>query len=95
MGVLVFCFYKFPWWPLHPLGFIAAYSKSMRILWVCFFLGWLCNYLVLHYGGTALYRKVQMIFVGLVIGDMLMGGVWAIVSLFSGIVYPVFPVLGG
>jgi hypothetical protein len=33
--------------------------------------------------------------VGLVIGDMLMGGVWAIVSLFSGIVYPVFPVLGG
>jgi uncharacterized protein DUF6784/uncharacterized protein DUF6785 len=95
MGVLVFCFYKFPWWPLHPLGFIAAYSKSMRILWVCFFLGWLCNYLVLHYGGTALYRKIQMVFVGLVIGDMLMGGVWAIVSLFSGIVYPVFPVLGG
>lgn len=95
MGILVFCFYKFPWWPLHPLGFIAAYSKSMRILWVCFFLGWFCNYLVLHYGGTAFYKKVQMIFVGLIIGDMLMGGVWAIVSLFSGIVYPVFPVLGG
>ncbi|MCT4535406.1 DUF6785 family protein [Halodesulfovibrio sp.] len=95
MCILVFCFYKFPWWPLHPLGFLAAYSKSMRILWVCFFLGWLCNYLVLHYGGTSLYRKVQMLFVGLIIGDMLMGGVWAIVSLFSGIVYPVFPELGG
>lgn len=95
MTVLVFCFYKFPWWPLHPLGFIAAYSKSMRILWVCFFLGWLCNYLVLHYGGTSLYRRIQMVFVGLIIGDMLMGGVWAIVSLYSGIVYPVFPELGG
>ncbi|MCG8529520.1 MAG: hypothetical protein MI749_02525 [Desulfovibrionales bacterium] len=95
MGILVFCFYKFPWWPLHPLGFLAAYSKSMRILWVCFFIGWLCNYLVLHYGGTSLYRRVQMLFVGLIIGDMLMGGIWAIVSLFSGINYPVFPTLGG
>lgn len=95
MGILVFCFYKFPWWPLHPLGYLAAYSKSMRILWVCFFIGWLCNYLVLHYGGTSLYRRIQMLFVGLIIGDMLMGGIWAIVSLFSGIVYPVFPELGG
>lgn len=91
MLLLVFCYYTFHWWPLHPIGFLAAYSKSMRVLWFCFFLGWLCNQLVLHYGGTALYRRLRFFFVGLVIGDILMGGFWHITAFFTGTVYHVFP----
>ncbi|UZP66636.1 hypothetical protein N1030_13600 [Desulfovibrio mangrovi] len=91
MLLLVLGYYRFHWWPLHPLGFLAAYSKSMRVLWFCFLIGWLCNYLVLHYGGTPLYRKVRFFFMGLIVGDILMGGIWAVTGYLSSIHYNVFP----
>lgn len=91
MFTLIYCYYKLPWWPLHPLGYLAAYSAGMKILWYPFFLGWLCNHLVLHYGGTSLYNKVRYLFIGLILGDFLMGGVYAIIGLFSSQAYSVFP----
>jgi hypothetical protein len=91
MFALIYCYYKLPWWPLHPLGYLAAYSAGMKILWYPFFLGWLCNHLVLHYGGTSLYNKVRYLFIGLILGDFLMGGAYAIIGLFSSQAYSVFP----
>ncbi|MBC16106.1 MAG: hypothetical protein CL942_03530 [Desulfovibrio sp.] len=91
MGLLIFCYYKFPWWPLHPLGYLVAYSAGMKILWFPFFLGWLCNHLVLHYGGTSLFNRVRYLFVGLILGDFLMGGVYGFIGLFSSQSYNVFP----
>lgn len=91
MAALIFCYYKFPWWPLHPLGYLAAYSAGMKILWFPFFLGWLCNHLVLHYGGTSLFNRVRNLFIGLILGDFLMGGIYAVLGLFSSRGYSVFP----
>lgn len=91
MGVLIFCYYKVPSWPLHPLGYLVAYSAGMKILWFSFFIGWLCNHLVLHYGGTSLFNRVRFLFIGLVLGDFLMGGVFAVVGLFTDQSYNVFP----
>ena len=91
MGLLIFCYYKFPWWPLHPLGYLVAYSAGMKILWFPFFIGWLCNHLVLHYGGTSLFNRVRFLFIGLILGDFLMGGAYAVVGLFSDQSYMVFP----
>ncbi len=88
---LVAAFSRAPWWPLHPIGYLTAYSQSMRILWFCFFLGWLANHLCLHYGGTALFKRLRFFFAGLVLGDFLMGGLFAAVGLFTGRGYPVFP----
>jgi len=91
MGLLIFCYYKVPGWPLHPLGYLVAYSAGMKILWFSFFIGWLCNHLVLHYGGTSLFNRVRFLFIGLVLGDFLMGGVFAVVGLFNDQSYNVFP----
>lgn len=91
MGLLIFSYYKFPWWPLHPLGYLAAYSGGMQILWFPFFLGWLCNHLVLHYGGTSLFNRVRFLFIGLILGDFLMGGVYAVIGLLNDQAYSVFP----
>ena len=91
MLLMVICYTRLHWWPLHPLGLLAAYSKTMRVLWFCFFIGWLANHLALHYGGTALFRKLRLFFVGLIIGDMLMGGLWAGLGLYTGTIYDVFP----
>ena len=91
MLVLVLCYQRFYWWPIHPIGYLTAYSSSMRILWVSFFIGWLCNAVCMKYGGVQLFRKMQFFFIGLIIGDLLMGGIWAIVGQFSYSSYMVLP----
>ena len=88
---LVFCYQRFYWWPIHPIGYLTAYSSAMRILWVSFFIGWLCNALCMKYGGVNLFRKMQFFFIGLVIGDLMMGGIWAIVAQFTFSSYMVLP----
>lgn len=91
MLVLVVCYHRFYWWPIHPIGYLTAYSSAMRILWVSFFLGWACNALCMRYGGIVLFRKLQYFFIGLIIGDFLMGGGWALLGLFTDVSYQVLP----
>ncbi len=92
MALLVMLYYRFPWWPIHPIGYLAAYSSGMKILWFSFFIGWLCNHICLHYGGAALFKQVRNLFLGFIIGDFVMGGVFAIIGLFTGYSYQVLPV---
>jgi uncharacterized membrane protein YuzA (DUF378 family) len=92
MLILVICYHRVPWWPLHPIGYLTAYSSAMRILWFSFFIGWLCNALCLRYGGVVLFKKIRYFFMGLVIGDFLMGGGWALIGLFSDASYQVLPI---
>jgi hypothetical protein len=91
MLLLVFCYHRFYWWPIHPIGYLTAYSSSMRILWFSFFIGWLCNAVCMRYGGVVLFKKLRFFFIGLIIGDLLMGGTWAIIGLFSDGSYQVLP----
>jgi hypothetical protein len=91
MFLLVIAFHRFYWWPIHPIGYLTAYSSAMRILWLSFFIGWACNSLCMRYGGIVFFRKAQLFFVGLIIGDFLMGGGWAIVGFFTDIGYQVLP----
>jgi hypothetical protein len=88
---LVFCYHRFYWWPIHPIGYLATYSSAMRILWFSFFVGWLVNQLSLRYGGVTLFKKVRFFFFGLILGDFLMGGLWALIGLETGISYMVLP----
>lgn len=92
MLMLVICYHRVPWWPLHPIGYLTAYSSAMRILWFSFFMGWLCNALCMRYGGVVMFKKIRYFFMGLVIGDFLMGGGWALIGLFSDASYQVLPI---
>ncbi len=91
MLVLVILYQRFYWWPIHPIGYLTAYSSAMRILWFSFVVGWLCNHLSLRYGGVSLFKKVRFFFIGLIIGDFLMAGSWALVGLFTFASYQVLP----
>lgn len=91
MFFLVIAYHRFYWWPIHPIGYLTAYSSAMRILWLSFFLGWACNTLCMRYGGIRFFKKAQLFFIGLIIGDFLMGGSWAIVGIFTDIGYQVLP----
>ncbi len=91
MLVLVVCYHRFYWWPIHPIGYLTAYSSAMRILWFSFFCGWLFNAVCMRYGGIGVFRKLRLFFIGLVIGDFLMGGLWALVGLGWDTTYRVMP----
>jgi hypothetical protein len=91
MAVLAVGYHRFFWWPVHPLGYLTAYSSAMWTLWFSFFVGWLCNALCMRYGGVALFKKLRFFFVGLIVGDLLMAGSWAIYGLFSYASYIVLP----
>jgi len=91
MLVLAICYHRFYWWPIHPIGYLTAYSSAMRILWFCFFVGWCCNALCMRYGGVMLFKRLRFFFIGLIIGDLLMAGTWAIVGLFTYASYQVLP----
>ena len=91
MLILVVCYHQFYWWPIHPIGYLVTYSSAMRILWFSFFVGWLCNVLCMRYGGVQLFKRVQLFFVGMIIGDFFMAGTWAVIGLFRNSSYLVFP----
>ncbi|MFP4476510.1 MAG: DUF6785 family protein [Desulfatibacillaceae bacterium] len=92
MLALVVCYHRVYWWPLHPIGYLTTYSSAMRILWFAFFVGWAANALCMRYGGVAFYRSLRNFFVGLIVADFLMGGIFALIGLFgSGAAYQVFP----
>jgi hypothetical protein len=91
MVLLVVLYHGFYWWPVHPIGYLTTYSSAMHILWFSFLVGWLCNHLTLKYGGVELFSRVRRLFVGLIIGDFLMGGIWALVGLIVGSSYQVLP----
>ena len=91
MFALVIAYQRFYWWPIHPLGYLTMYSSAMRIMWFSFFLGWLCNQLTLRYGGIALLKRVRLLFIGLILGDFLMGGIFALIGLWAGQSYLVLP----
>jgi hypothetical protein len=91
MCILVICYHRFYWWPLHPIGYLMVYSSAMKILWLSFFIGWVFNTLCMRYGGVILFKKMRYFFVGLIMGDFLMGGTWAIIGLFTEYGYQVLP----
>ncbi len=68
------------WWPLHPLGYIAANSWGMTYNSMPFFLGWACKSLVTRYGGLRLYRQTIPLAIGCVVGDLLNRGLWVLIA---------------
>ena len=45
------------WWKIHPIGFLMTTSYATYCYWFSFFLGWLCKYTMLKFGGFAYYRN--------------------------------------
>jgi hypothetical protein len=71
---------RFLWWPLHPIGYAVANTWTMAWLWFPCLLMWVVKGLVLRYGGLRLYRQWLPFFLGLILGDYLAGGLWAILG---------------
>ena len=68
MALLTFLRYRFPAWPLHPIGFPIACSWSTLLAAFTIFLTWAIKAILLKVGGVVLYRRAAPFFVGILTG---------------------------
>ena len=92
MAGLMIARHKFIWWPFHPLGFAVSMGWAMVNIWFSVFLAWMIKVLVLKYGGPALYQKTRPFFLGIVLGQFVVGGLWLLIDGFTGMVGNRIPV---
>jgi len=74
---------RFLWWNLHPLGYPLAGYYHFEKLWFPFFISWTAKWIILKYGGIKLYRKAFPLFLGLVLGEFIIGSLWGIIGLLT------------
>ena len=79
---LRFLRFRFIWWTLHPIGSALTGSTwTIGWWWFSIFLSWLAKRILLNRGGICAYRRAAPFFMGLLLGDYLVGGSWIIVRL--------------
>jgi len=71
--------------PLHPAGYALAVSFAMNYFWSSFLLGWLIKVAVLRYGGRSGHTKAFRVFLGVLLGDYVMGALWGLIGPIWGI----------
>ena len=77
---------RYLWWPLHPLGWAAAFSPIVAERFgFSFLLGWILHRLVIKAGGYPGYRRFQPPILGLIVGNGLTLLVWTVIHYF----YPI------
>lgn len=69
---------RFAWWPLHPVGYAVSGSWSMEQLWFPMFISWVLKAIILRYGGAKAYKRAIPFFIGLVLGEFVVGCYWGI-----------------
>ncbi len=75
---------RFLWFPLHPLGFAFSTIMMTNALWFSIFIAWFVKFLILRYGGAKVYEKGKIFFIGLIVGQFLVNGIWLIIDFFTG-----------
>ena len=71
---------RFLWFPLHPVGFMSAYSWGMHLNWFPFLLGWAAKAGCVRYGGLTTYRNAIPFFIGLLVGSAVNSGLWGLIG---------------
>lgn len=92
MAGLMVARHKFVWWPFHPLGFAVSMGWAMNNIWFSIFLAWLIKVVVLKYGGPRMYQQTRPFFLGVVLGQFVVGGFWLLIDSYTGMVGNVVPV---
>lgn len=84
MGGLYYMSSRFYWWPLHPLGLLMANTYPMECFWFSILMGWFSKACILKYGGGRTYKNMRPFFLGLILGEALIAGLWALVGFYEG-----------
>jgi hypothetical protein len=67
---------RFPWWPFHPLAFAVTSSWEINLVWMPLFIAWVLKVVILRYGGRQGFSKSVPFFMGLIMGQFVVGSLW-------------------
>jgi len=73
--------WRFPGWPLLPVGYVVSGAQYIQQAWFSLFLGWLAKVLIVKFGGAQLFQSARSVFIGLIFGEALAAGVWLVITL--------------
>lgn len=73
--------------PFHPIGYAISGSWSMNLVWLPILIAWALKVVTLRYGGLKLYKELIPLFLGLILGEMIMGSLWSLIGLAFNIPY--------
>jgi hypothetical protein len=97
MGIgMVFTFFlmvmrtRFLWWSIHPIAYPLARDFNMNRMWFAIFISWAIKSVALKHGGLKSYRKGVPFFIGLILGEFMIGGGWSIIGIIFSIPVYVF-----
>ncbi|MDA1191803.1 MAG: hypothetical protein O3A46_08995 [Candidatus Poribacteria bacterium] len=72
---------KYLWWPFHPLSYAISGSWQMNWAWGTFLIIWFVKFVILRFSGIQGYQRWQGFFLGLLLGDVFVGGTWTMVGI--------------
>lgn len=80
---LMFMRRRFLWWPFHPVGYAVGSGWAISHMWFSVFISWLSKTALISLGGLKNYRKVTPLFLGLILGQFVVGSLWTLIGLVS------------
>jgi len=72
---------RFVMWPFHPLGFAISSSWEMNLVWMPLLIAWALKTVILRYGGLNTFRALVPFFMGLILGQFVVGSIVNVVSI--------------
>ncbi|MBM3493346.1 MAG: hypothetical protein FJX72_03335 [Armatimonadetes bacterium] len=69
------------WFPFHPVGYAVSSSWSLGLLWLPLLVAWILKLLLLRYGGLKAYRHWLPFFLGIILGECVIGSIWTLVGI--------------
>ena len=81
-AVILFAFMrqKFLWWKLHPAGYAISNSMDINVFWFSILAGFTLKWLLIKYGGIKKYQQARPFFLGLILGEYIVGSIWTIIG---------------
>lgn len=73
------------WWPLHPAGYAVSSNWSINLFWFSIFISWGIKYITLRFGGLKLHQQGILFFIGVILGEFIVGGFWMARGAFLGV----------
>ena len=72
---------RFLWWPLHPVGYAVSGRWGIGRIFFPLVIASTIKWMTLRFSGLRGYRRSVPFFVGLIMGDFVMGSIWATIGL--------------
>ncbi len=70
----------FIWWPFHPAGFAVSNSWGANVTWFPVLIGWAIKTIILRFGGIKAHSKATPFFLGLMLGEFVVGTFWSLLG---------------